>query len=236
MQNRYPFNQWQEIIGNCDVQLFLGCTDEITAKFISDRTGEVTIGVSSKAKQLNTWRVSNYTPEYRETSSIGKRKLLTMDEVLRLPINKALVIIRGHKVLKVDKYDYTLHPDAKKLKPSKASAYVPEWYANVNDAETEFSPFDKPANPAQNKKLPTQDKKQKKQKSKIPTPPPVADDKSNNDEKLEKAPESPVSYKEMLPVIPDTENSSDAPSEKSENSDEPTIVKSNKNLIMSKKT
>ncbi len=28
MQNRYPFNQWQEIIGNCDSQLFLGCTDE----------------------------------------------------------------------------------------------------------------------------------------------------------------------------------------------------------------
>jgi len=34
MQNRYPYNQWQEIIGNCDVQLFLGCTDEMTAKFI----------------------------------------------------------------------------------------------------------------------------------------------------------------------------------------------------------
>jgi len=31
MQNRYPYNQWQEIRGNCDVQLFLGCTDEVTA-------------------------------------------------------------------------------------------------------------------------------------------------------------------------------------------------------------
>ena len=27
MQNRYPLNQWQEIIGNCDTQLFLGCTE-----------------------------------------------------------------------------------------------------------------------------------------------------------------------------------------------------------------
>ena len=43
MQNRYPDNQWQEIIGNCDTQLFLGCTDELTARFISDRSGEVSI-------------------------------------------------------------------------------------------------------------------------------------------------------------------------------------------------
>ena len=28
LQNRYPQNQWQEILGNCDVQLFLGCTDQ----------------------------------------------------------------------------------------------------------------------------------------------------------------------------------------------------------------
>ena len=111
MQNRYPYNQWQEIIGNCDTQLFLGCTDEVTATFISNRSGDVTVGVSSEAKQLNSWRVSDYTPEYRQTKSIGKRKLLTPDEILRLPLDTALVILRGQKVLKVEKYDYTLHPD-----------------------------------------------------------------------------------------------------------------------------
>ena len=127
LQNRYPYNQWQEILGNSDIQLFLGCVDELTAKYISDRSGEVSINVTSKAKQLGTWRVSDYTPEYRETSGVGKRKLLTMDEVLRLPINKALVIIRGRKVLQVDKFDYTSHPEADKLIPCKASAHVPEW-------------------------------------------------------------------------------------------------------------
>lgn len=33
LQNRYPLNQWQEILGNCDVQLFLGCTDPLTADY-----------------------------------------------------------------------------------------------------------------------------------------------------------------------------------------------------------
>ncbi len=149
LQNRYPYNQWQEILGNSDIQLFLGCVDELTAKYISDRSGEVSIAVTSKAKQLGTWRVSDYTPEYRETSGVGKRKLLTMDEVLRLPIQKALVIIRGRKVLEVDKFDYTSHPEADKLAPCKASEHVPEWSKLPQNVETTV-----PA-PASVKKKPT---------------------------------------------------------------------------------
>lgn len=139
MQNRYPQNQWQEIIGNCDTQLFLGCTDEMTAEFISKRSGEVSVAVSSKAKQLNTWRVSDYTPQYRETNSIGKRKRMTPDEVLRFPLDQALIILRGQKVLKVEKYDYTLHPESKKLISYRANDHVPEW-RNLPDAEETYFP------------------------------------------------------------------------------------------------
>lgn len=127
LQNRYPLNLWQELLGNCDVQLFLGCTDQLTAEFVSSRTGLASVSVTSKAKQLGTWRISNYTPEYRETSGVGKRPVLTPDEVLRLPINQALVIIRGKKILKIGKMDYSRHPEADKLTSCKASAYVPEW-------------------------------------------------------------------------------------------------------------
>ena len=127
LQNRYPLNLWQEILGNCDAQLFLGCTDGLTAEFISERTGLASVSVSSKSKQLGTWRISNYTPEFRETSGVGKRPVLTPDEVLRLPITQALVIIRGQKVLKVDKMDYSKHPEAPKLHSCKASSHIPEW-------------------------------------------------------------------------------------------------------------
>lgn len=146
LQNRYPYNQWQEILGNCDVTLFLGCTDALTAEFISDRTGEASISVTSKAKQLGTWRISNYTPEYRETSGVGRRKLMTMDEVLRMDVDRALVIIRGKKVLEVDKFDYSKHPEAKKLRPSKAAAHVPEWRRQRRN-ESESSATPKPAAP-----------------------------------------------------------------------------------------
>ena len=135
LQNRYPLNQWQEILGNCDIQYFLGCTDELTAEFISSRTGLASVAVSSKSKQLGTWRISNYTPEYRETSGVGKRPVLTPDEVLRLPIDQALVIIRGKKALKVNKFDYSKHPEYPKLQSCKASAHIPEWRRLEQEAQ-----------------------------------------------------------------------------------------------------
>ena len=118
----------------------MGCTDEVTATFISNRSGDVTVGVSSEAKQLNSWRVSDYTPEYRRTKSTGKRKLLTPDEILRLPLDEALIILRGQKVLRVEKYDYTLHPDAKKLIPRKASDHIPAWRENGIHEESDYMP------------------------------------------------------------------------------------------------
>ena len=151
LQNRYPLNLCQEILGNCDAQLFLGCTDELTAEFISSRTGLASVSVSSKSKQLGTWRISNYTPEYRETSGVGKRPVLTPDEVLRLPIKQALVIIRGQKVLKVDKMDYSKHPEASKLRSCKASAHIPEWRRLEQEQPKPSAAQPKPQAPAPKK-------------------------------------------------------------------------------------
>lgn len=139
MQNRYPYNQWQEILGNCDTTVFLGCTDPITAEFISARSGIALVAVSSEAKQLNSWRASDYTPEYRQTESIGKRPVLTPDEVLRLDLDEELIILRGQKILRAKKFDYTLHPDSHKLVSRKAVTHVPEWRRH-NSAEIDYPP------------------------------------------------------------------------------------------------
>ncbi len=117
------------------MQIALGCTDEATAKFLSDRTGEITIGVQSTARQLSSWQVSSYTPQYRETSGLGRRKLMTMDEILRMPLDQELVIIRGHNVLQCEKFDYSLHSDAQRLVKSRASEYIPAWRAEEEQAK-----------------------------------------------------------------------------------------------------
>lgn len=45
------------------------------------------------------------------------------------PLSEALVIIRGQKVLKVKKLDYTKNPEAQKFVAVKAAEHVPGWRA-----------------------------------------------------------------------------------------------------------
>lgn len=181
LQNRYPQNQWQEILGNCDIQLFLGCTDPLTAEYVSARTGVASVAVSSSSKVLNTFRLSNYTPEYRETSGVGRRPVLTPDEVLRLPIEEALVIVRGKKVLRVRKMDYSQHPAYRKLRSCKASAHVPAWRAALETGGEEQDMTVEPlpqaaAKPPAGKKKATKTKRPAKALSPKPSDPkPSAD-------------------------------------------------------------
>ena len=127
LQNRYPDNEWVEIIGNADTTPFSGCTDDITARMISDRAGEITVAYSTDAEVYNRMQLTKWSPQYRESHSVGKRKLLTVDEVLRLPVDQELIILRGQKVLQAEKFDYTLHPHAQLVTPVHATDHVPRW-------------------------------------------------------------------------------------------------------------
>lgn len=142
LQNRYPDNQWEEILGGCDFSIFLGCNDMTTASYYSDRTGEITVSVASIRKSYYTIRATDYVPEYTESSSVGKRQLLLPDEVLRYPLDQGLLIIRGQKVLRFKKMDYMEHPDASKLKMEKVDAHIPEWYQEWEKEKQQFQVYD----------------------------------------------------------------------------------------------
>lgn len=128
LQNRYPNNLWAEIIGNCDIQLMLGCTDDLTAEYCSERSGEMSIIVDSTMTVKKTVAMAQVIPQYRETQGQGKRKLLTPDEVLRLPHEEMLVIIRGQNLLKINKFDYTRHPMAREMVPVSIQDYTPRHF------------------------------------------------------------------------------------------------------------
>lgn len=123
LQNRYPQGVWSEILANCDTHLFLGCNDPDTAKFISDRAGDITIKVNSMRQSRKTRISPIYNDGVAENFGEGKRKLLTIDEVLRMPNDECLIIFRGHKVLKAFKYDYSNHPRAKEFEKKRIKTY-----------------------------------------------------------------------------------------------------------------
>lgn len=113
LQNRYPNNLWAELVGNADTQLMLGCTDDVSAEYFSSRSGDMTVEVNSTMTTRQSIAVAQIIPQYRYSEGLGRRRLLTPDEVLRLPNDELLIIIRGQKVLRARKFDYTGHPYAK---------------------------------------------------------------------------------------------------------------------------
>jgi len=125
LQNRYPNNLWSEIIGNADIQLMLGCTDDTSATYFSERSGDISVMVNSTMTVRQTIAVAQVIPQYRHTEGQGRRRLLTPDEVLRLPNDEMLVVIRGCNMLKLKKLDYTKHPMSKKIEKRSVYDYTP---------------------------------------------------------------------------------------------------------------
>ena len=132
LQNRYPNGLWSEITGNADVQLMLGCSDMLTAEQFSLRSGLMSIQVDSTSTTRRALALTRMTPMYRETQSHGRRQLLTTDEVLRLGNDELLCVLRGYKMLKLRKLDYTQHPMAGRIRKDSLLNYQPARPVSAN--------------------------------------------------------------------------------------------------------
>ena len=148
LQNRYGNNLWAEIMGCCDTQLMLGCSDDVTATYISTRSGDMTIDVNSTMTTRQTFAVAQVIPQYRYSEGIGKRRLLTPDEVLRLPQEDLLVAVRGQKMLRLRKLDYTRLPAAKHLRPCSILDYGSGFYSEPMHSPYEQKPAYSPLVPS----------------------------------------------------------------------------------------
>ena len=136
LDNRYSPAEREEIIGCCDTQVWLGSNDIASAEVLSERSGTMTVDVSSKSEKVD------FLPQTQLTSSVGKRAVLTVDEVLRLPLDETVIVLRGQNILKLKKYRFHDHPDFKAVKDAKPitiSDYVPEMSAFYEHTEGQAS-------------------------------------------------------------------------------------------------
>ncbi|MBW5471564.1 TraM recognition domain-containing protein [Brevibacillus formosus] len=75
------------IIGNCQTWIYLLTRDEETAEKLSKMTGKYTIATQSHSANVQTRDIST-----GYSSGLTSRPLLMMDEILRFPADKALVL------------------------------------------------------------------------------------------------------------------------------------------------
>ena len=129
LADRYPINEWQEIVGNCDTQLMLGCNDQMTAEFISKRCGNITIRTTtSMAPQTPIFSpITRQVNGYKQSTSNATRPLMYPDEIEQMDNSECLILIRGQKPLKAMK----IIPDElsafNELKRIKITEYIPKW-------------------------------------------------------------------------------------------------------------
>jgi type IV secretion system protein VirD4 len=144
LQNRYPDNMWSEVLSAADTTLIMGCNDPVSAEYVSARSGEVTIYADTVMKQRNIFLPAMLQPNFRHSEGTGRRKLLTLDEVLRMDTKNMLLMLRGQQVLEIEKFDYTRNPESGKFKPVpvKGLKEVPQY--QEEDESSDYQPCRRP--------------------------------------------------------------------------------------------
>ncbi len=95
---------WEEIPGNCDTTIFLGGKDQTNNEYIMKELGKETIDTLN----INKTRSKNDSTAYND--GIMGRELMQLDELATMPNNECLVLIRGMRPFKTDKFDIVNHP------------------------------------------------------------------------------------------------------------------------------
>ena len=137
LDNRYSPAERDEIIGCCDTQIWLGSNDIASAEVLSERSGTMTVDISSKSENID------FDTQAKLTSSVDKRPVLTVDEVLRLPLDDEIIVLRGQNVMKLKKYKFSEYPDFEKVKnaePITISNYAPEISNRYEHKEVKENP------------------------------------------------------------------------------------------------
>ena len=129
ISDRYPDREWEEIIGNCDLQLFLGANDKMTVDYWSAKIGCASISTTANQMPMTPLfsPVYNNTKPYSQTQTTTQRPLMYPDELLRLDNRKEIVLLRGQKPLLLDKIDPNDLPGFNEMPRVRVVDYIPQW-------------------------------------------------------------------------------------------------------------
>ncbi len=130
MERLYPEKMWATIMANCDINTYLGGNDsEDTAAYYIKRLGEATVISEStrhNRSKADPFRDNLHMAEMLNEST-SSRKLLTVDEFLRLDTDQSLVFLKAKNPVKVGKFVYTGNPLAKRIEKLSPLMHIPAW-------------------------------------------------------------------------------------------------------------
>ncbi|UQZ86431.1 Type IV secretory system Conjugative DNA transfer [Paenibacillus konkukensis] len=110
-------DEWESIVGNCDLFLYLGGNEQSTHKYVSELLGKETLDTNTYG--LSKGRNGSYSINYQQTG----RELLTPDEVRLLDNRYSILFIRGERPVLDEKYDVLRHPNVALTLDGNGEAY-----------------------------------------------------------------------------------------------------------------
>ncbi|MFM0788406.1 type IV secretory system conjugative DNA transfer family protein [Streptococcus suis] len=122
LQELYGEKNTKTILNNCGTVVYLGTNDQDTLRWLSERSGKMTINDQNVSE--NRGRNGSSTTQ---NAKLG-RELLTPHEVATIAPDEALVFISKHNVFRDKKFDLLKHRRAKELADSPGDA---NWYRYV---------------------------------------------------------------------------------------------------------
>ena len=110
--------QWQAMMNNADILLYLGGNEAGTAEYLSKQLGKQTI-------RTNTFgQTRGRTGSYSKNEQQLGRELMTPDEIRLMDTRYALLLIRGERPILDEKFDFKRHPHIGETTYGGAAPYV----------------------------------------------------------------------------------------------------------------
>jgi type IV secretion system protein VirD4 len=108
----YP-DRWGTFLANADVLQAFGTNDHETARYLSELTGEATVWAPTAGESLSRSRGKHAARSQGASQSFAERgrRLLTPDEVRRLPREEQLLFVKGTRPIRARKADYLVDPE-----------------------------------------------------------------------------------------------------------------------------
>ena len=128
VEANYP-RQSGSILANCDTWIVVGVNDQMTAKMVSDRTGEATIVNISVSEQKAGGGWLGSSGMQNVSTSDGKRMVYTPNEIIKMARKDVLVVCRGKDVFKGEAYGWVNHYFADFVRHNQThyNQHHPDW-------------------------------------------------------------------------------------------------------------
>lgn len=139
LEHMYP-DLWETILNNMSIKILLATNDDKTAEWFSKKLGTKTVRVVNRMFEKNAGDMIEAPGGWRQSEGLGKRLLMSPDELQNeLSENDLVIIISKRFPIKLKKYLAFQHPmdKEKEGKVRIAKKHLPKWRKKILDKQKE---------------------------------------------------------------------------------------------------